>query len=74
LQLFLARLATDPTTYKEYLKNPNEVMHQAGLSAADQAALRSGDPAIIAAQLEAGAHPGPGRRPSRRASRWSPCR
>jgi hypothetical protein len=39
LQLFLARLATDPATFQEYLRNPDEVVHEAGLSPLDRAAL-----------------------------------
>jgi hypothetical protein len=54
LQLFLARLATDPASYEEYQRNPDEIMHEAGLSRADQAALKTCNPEAIAAQLEAG--------------------
>jgi hypothetical protein len=53
LQLFLARLATDPRTFEEYLRNPDEVMHKAGLSAPDRAALKTADPPAIAARLDA---------------------
>jgi hypothetical protein len=60
LQLFLARLATDPRTFEEYLRNPDEVMHEAGLSATDRAALQTADPTAIAARIaEAAGHPTP---------------
>ena len=49
---FLAVLATDPGILAEYMRNPGEVMHEAGLSDSDIAALRSGDPSVLEAQLQ----------------------
>lgn len=44
LQLFLARLATDARTFEAYLRDPDEVFREAGLSAADRAALEAISP------------------------------
>jgi hypothetical protein len=53
LKYFLARLATDPGTLAEYHRNPDEVMHEAGLSELDRAALKSADERAIVARLDA---------------------
>jgi hypothetical protein len=52
LKRFLAVLATDLDRLAEYLRNPDEVMHEAGLSKDDVAALRSGDPSALEARFD----------------------
>jgi predicted nuclease with RNAse H fold len=52
LKHFLAALATDREKLAEYLRSPDEVVQEAGLSEADRAALRGRDPRILEARLE----------------------
>jgi hypothetical protein len=54
LKQFLAVLATDPDTLAEHLRNPDEVMHEAGLSQEDIAALTSRNPSALEARLDDG--------------------
>jgi hypothetical protein len=51
LKHFLAVLATDQEKLAGYLRNPDEVMQEAGLSEADRAVLRSGDRSALEARL-----------------------
>ena len=48
---FLAGIATDPKEYERFLRDPEAAMHAAGVSVADQVAIRSGDAASIQAHL-----------------------
>ena len=52
LKRFLAILATDSDRLAEYLHDRDGVIQKAGLSPEDVAALRSGDPSILAARFE----------------------
>ncbi len=54
LKHFLVELATDREKLAEYLRSPDEVVQEAGLSEADRAALESGDPSVLEARLELG--------------------
>jgi hypothetical protein len=54
LKHFLVTLATDREKLAEYLRSPDEVVQEAGLSEADRAALKSGDPYALEARLELG--------------------
>ena len=54
---FLKKLATDPQELKDYRNNPDETMKKAGLSPAEEAAMKSKDPAKIKAALGGGAQP-----------------
>jgi hypothetical protein len=48
---FLAELATDPSKYEAFIRDRDAVVQAADLSAAEQRALKSGDAAVIQAQL-----------------------
>jgi hypothetical protein len=52
LKHFLAVLATDQEKLAGYLRNPDAVMQEAGLSNADRVVLRSGDPDALEARLD----------------------
>ncbi len=54
LRSFLVDLATDPAALGRYVKDPEAAMAKAGLGAADQSVLRSGDPATINTRLVSG--------------------
>ncbi len=61
---FLARLATDPQFYFDFQRNPDGAMHEAGLSATEVSAFKSGKAGELAALLGQGPSPtgqsGPG--------------
>ena len=51
LQEFLADIAVDPQKLGQFIHDPDEAMKAAELGVDDQAALRSGFPAMIYARL-----------------------
>jgi hypothetical protein len=59
LRAFLVDVATDPAALGRFVKDPEATMSEAGLSADDQAVLRSGNPAAINARLAGGPAAGP---------------
>ncbi|MGP0062681.1 MAG: hypothetical protein ACLQGP_03645 [Isosphaeraceae bacterium] len=61
---FLAGIATDPEKLGEFLRNPDEVMHEAGLSPGDIAAIQSRNASVLEARL---ADPDP-----TRSNTWTP--
>jgi hypothetical protein len=58
LRAFLVEVATDPAALGRFVKDPETSMSEAGVSAEDQAVLRSGNPIAINARLASG--PGAG--------------
>jgi hypothetical protein len=58
LRAFLVEVATDPAALGRFVKDPETSMSEAGISAEDQAVLRSGNPNAINARLASG--PGAG--------------
>src|SRR5689334_23709986 len=55
LRAFLVEVATDPGALGRVVKEPDAGMSEAGLSAEDQAVLKSGNPGVINARLAGGA-------------------
>jgi hypothetical protein len=60
LRDFLVGVATDPAALGRFVKDPETSMSEAGLSAEDQAVLRSGNPGAINARLASGPGAGAG--------------
>ena len=54
----IAKLSTDPDFRNRFRSNPDQVMDEAGLSAEDKDALKSGDPDRIRQHLGDDAPPG----------------
>jgi hypothetical protein len=52
LKHFLAEIATNPDKLAEFQRNPDELMHAAGLSAEDIAAVKGRNPAALEARLD----------------------
>jgi len=53
LERFLAEIVTDPEKYREFLRNPDRVMQEAGLSELEIAAVKSGSASAVEAQIGA---------------------
>jgi hypothetical protein len=56
---FLAGIATDPEKLGEFLRNPDEVMHEAGLSQEDIVAIKSRNASALEVRLVNGSAPQP---------------
>ena len=54
----IAKLSTDPDYRARFRANPDQVMDEAGLTAEDKAAMKSGDPDKIREHLGDDAPPG----------------
>jgi hypothetical protein len=55
LKTFIGNLSQDSALKAKYLQDPTKAMTEAGVSAADQEAVLSGDRAKIAARIQPGA-------------------